>query len=109
LFSSESGALTLSSEGRQRIDSAMGGFLEYRNSAPLVIEGYAEEATEADRYLRSQERAALVRHYLVERFKLDRSITGIMPLGTPTKGPAGKGWDGVALAMFVDGRSLGKE
>jgi phospholipid/cholesterol/gamma-HCH transport system substrate-binding protein len=109
LFSSEAGPLTLSDEGRQRIDSAMGEFLKYRNTAPLVVEGYADGGSEADRYLRSRERAALVRLYLLERFQLERTTTGTMALGTPTKSPTGDRWDGVALTVFVDGRSLGKE
>lgn len=109
LFSSDAGTLTLSDSGRQRIDSAMGEFLKYRNTAPIVVEGYADGGSDADRYLRSRERASLVRRYLVERFQLDRTMTGTMALGTPTNGPAGNRWDGVALAVFVDGRSLGKE
>lgn len=107
LFTVAGGALSLSEEGRQRIDAAMGGFVKYRNSAPLVVEGYADAASEADRFLQSRERAALVRTYLVERFQLDRSTIGIVPLGRAEKSPAGDRWDGVALAVFVDGRVLG--
>lgn len=104
----DEGALVLSEEGRQRIDSAMGEFLKYRDSAPLMVEGYADAGSDADRYLRSRERAALVRLYLVQRFELDRSETGVMALGTAVGSPEGDRWDGVALAVFVDGRALGK-
>jgi phospholipid/cholesterol/gamma-HCH transport system substrate-binding protein len=109
LFATVDGELRISDAGRQQIDSAMGAFLKYRNSAPLVVEGYADAASEADRYLRSRDRAALVRLYLVQRFQLDRSTTGIMALGAAEKSPDGDRWDGVALTVFVDGRALGTE
>jgi phospholipid/cholesterol/gamma-HCH transport system substrate-binding protein len=105
----ENGVETLTDEGRQRLDAAMGQFLKYRGSAPLVVEGYADLASESDRYLKSRARAGDVRSYLVDRFQLDRSSTGAMALGTAAGSPSGDRWDGVALTLFVDGRALDKE
>jgi phospholipid/cholesterol/gamma-HCH transport system substrate-binding protein len=110
LFAPDSnGVEVLTDEGRARLDSAMGEFLKYRGTAPLVVEGYADLASESDRYLRSRARAGDVRSYLVERFQLDRSSTAAIALGTAAASPSGERWDGVALALFVDGRALDKE
>lgn len=99
----------LSDEGRRRIDSAMSQFLGHSRKGPLVVEGYAVEPTEAERYLKSRSRAASVRAYLLDRFRLDRTTTGAMALGTARESPTGDGWDGIALALFVDGRPQDKE
>jgi hypothetical protein len=65
----------------------------------------------ASRYLRSRDRAALARSYLLDRFQLDPASTGAVALGSEamTGSPSGGGWDGVALAVFVQPRAMGKE
>lgn len=95
----------LSEEGRRRLDSAIAPFLEHAASAVLMVEGYAPTGGQDEQYLQSRARAAVVRAYLVDRFKLDPQSAGVMPLGGASNGsPSGGPWDGVALAVFLPER-----
>ena len=92
----------LSEGGRARLDSAMAQFVRYPRNSPFVVEGYAQEATNDQRFLPSRRRAQLVRDYVVGNFGLDPNFVSVMPMGEEAKGsPAGDRWDGVALALFV--------
>lgn len=96
------GTPVLTDDAKTRIDSAMGDFLKFAGSGPLVVEGYAQEGTGTDRFLESRQRASLVRDYLLARFGLNPDSTGAMPLGSTAPGsPKGDRWDGVAIAVFV--------
>lgn len=107
---SPDGGETLTDDGKARLDSAMSEFLRYRKDGPLVVEGYAPGADLSARYLQSRERATLVRSYLIARFQLDPTSTGMIALGEEAKGsPAGKRWDGVGLALFVAPDALVRE
>ncbi len=106
---STDGTLQLTDGGRDRIDSAMGDFLKYGGSGPLMVEGYALEGTTPDRFLLSRQRALLVREYLLGRFGLNPDSTGVMPLGSDAEGsPTDNRWDGVAIAVFVPPEALRK-
>ena len=97
------GTEELTEEGRARIDSAMTTFLEHVPTNPLVIEGYAAEGTEGDRYRVSRQRAGIVREYLLGRFGLTPQNTGYIALaGNAVESPSGDHWDGVALTLFID-------
>ena len=104
LFATEPGGTEmLTPDGRVRLESAMAHFLQYGPDAPLIIEGYSTAGSRELRYLQAQSRAAMVRDYVVARFGLDWSRTGVMPLGDRADGsPDGQTWDGVALALFVE-------
>ncbi len=92
----------LSDGGRARLDSAMAEFVQYPKISPFVVEGYAHEVTNDQRFLLSRRRAQLVRDYVVGRFGLDSNYVSVMPMGEEAlDSPAGKRWDGVALALFV--------
>jgi len=92
----------LSPAGQARVDSAMSTFVRYPRNSPLVVEGYAHEATNDRRYLLSRHHAQLVREYLIGKFGLEPNYVGAMPMGEEAEGsPAGNRWDGVALAVFV--------
>ncbi len=81
----------------------MSQFVRYPHKSPLVVEGYAQDATGDERYLSSRGRAQLVREYVVGKFKLDPSYVAIMPMGSEApESPSGKEWNGVALALFVE-------
>ena len=97
------GAERLSDEGRQRLDSAMADLVRYPRDSPLVVEGYAEGTGGEPAYLRSIDRAQLVREYLLTRFRRQATLTDVMPMGADAAGsPSGDSrWSGVALAMFV--------
>ncbi|HSK09473.1 MAG TPA: hypothetical protein VK911_07845, partial [Vicinamibacterales bacterium] len=96
------GQPALSEDGRRRLDSALGQFLEYREAGPLIVEGYSLAPDQATRYLRSRARASAVRSYLLQRFDLDASAVGFLGLGNePVGDPPAEPWDGIALAVFV--------
>jgi phospholipid/cholesterol/gamma-HCH transport system substrate-binding protein len=91
----------LTDDGRARLDSAMSEFVRYPRNSPFVVEGYAHEATNDQRFLLSRRRAQLVRDYIVGKFGLDAKSVATMPMGEEAPGsPAGNRWDGVGLALF---------
>ena len=93
----------LADDGKARLDSAIASFLDRLPGAVVMVEGYAQQGTKDEQYLRSRARAAIVRDYLIGRFHLDPQATGIMPLGSDSGGsPNGASWDGVALAVFEE-------
>ena len=99
----------ISAEGRQRLDSAIGQFLQYRDAGPLMVEGYSVGPDQATRYLISRARAAAVRDYLIDRFDLDPSAVGFIGLGDrPVGEPPADPWDGIALAVFVPRERQGR-
>jgi phospholipid/cholesterol/gamma-HCH transport system substrate-binding protein len=103
------GALALTDAGKARLDSAMGDFLKYVGSGPVVVEGYAQQGASAERFLASRARASVVRDHLVGRFALNPDSVGVMPLGSDSTGsPGGGHWDGVAIAVFVPPEALRK-
>jgi outer membrane protein OmpA-like peptidoglycan-associated protein len=96
------GAERLTDDGRARLDSAMSEFVRYPRSSPFVVEGYAQEATNDQRFLLSRRRAQLVRDYVVGKFGLDSKFVATMPMGQDAPGsPVGDRWEGVALALFA--------
>ncbi len=103
------GRLAITDDGKARLDSAMGDFLKFVGSGPLIVEGYAQEGAVAQRFLAARERASLVRDYLLDRFGLNPDAVAVMPLGAEaSNSPAGNRWDGVALAVFVTPDALKK-
>jgi phospholipid/cholesterol/gamma-HCH transport system substrate-binding protein len=103
VFTPGSTPSTLTEGGRTRVDSAMATFLGFPSDSPLVVEGYAEEGSGDERFLRARDRAALVREYIISRFHLDPNRVGLVPLGPEAPGsPRGDDrWEGIALALFV--------
>jgi phospholipid/cholesterol/gamma-HCH transport system substrate-binding protein len=100
--SSPDGTEKLTVAGRAQVDAAMSEFLGYPPASPIVIEGYAAGATDAERYVRSRDRAAEVREYVLGHYKLDANRVGLMPLGSQAdSSPTGGTWNGVAIAIFV--------
>jgi phospholipid/cholesterol/gamma-HCH transport system substrate-binding protein len=99
----------LTTAGRARLDSAMADFVRYPRDSPLVVEGYAESREGEAAYLVSDDRAQIVRDYLVSRFRRQTTLTGVMPLSDQAPGsPRGDNrWSGVALALFVSNDALG--
>ena len=101
------GVERLGEGGRVRLDSAMSQFLRYPHTSPLVVEGYARDATGDARYLNSRTRAQLVRDYVLAKFKLNPNRVAVMPMGAEAPdSPSGREWNGVALALFVEKTAL---
>ena len=103
------GVERLTPDGRRRIDSAMSQLGQYPRDSPLVIEGYAETTSQDTAFLASNDRARLVRDYVLARFQRQTTLTGTMPLSDQAVGsPRGDGqWSGVALTLFVRNDMLG--
>jgi phospholipid/cholesterol/gamma-HCH transport system substrate-binding protein len=92
----------LSDDGKARLDSAMAEFVKYPRTSPLVVEGYAREATADVRFLIGRTRSQLVRDYLIGKFGLDPNYVATMSMGSEAReSPEGDTWDGAALALFV--------
>jgi phospholipid/cholesterol/gamma-HCH transport system substrate-binding protein len=97
------GGERLSEGGKLRLDSAIAPFLDRVGDGILIIEGYAREGTRDEQYLKSRVRATLARDYLIGKFQLSPTATGIVPLGADASGSPDNGrWDGTALAVFLD-------
>jgi len=93
----------LTPDGKARLDSAMGTFIDRLPGGVLMVEGYEQQGTKDEQYVRSRARASSVRNYLIDRFHLNAQATGVMPLGKESAGsPDGTPWTGVALAVFEE-------
>jgi phospholipid/cholesterol/gamma-HCH transport system substrate-binding protein len=102
------GTEQLSEGGRRRIDSSMADLIRYPRDSPLVVEGYAELTEGSAALLVAGERAALVRDYLLNRFRRTPTQTGVMAVGSQAPGSPSddQHWSGVALALFVEKSAL---
>jgi phospholipid/cholesterol/gamma-HCH transport system substrate-binding protein len=93
----------LTDDGKARLDSAIAPFLDRMANSIFVIEGYSQLLTTDQQFVQSRTRASIAREYLIGEFHLDPQATGIMPLGRESSdSPAGKVWDGIALAVFIE-------
>ena len=92
----------LTGPGKTRVDSAIAPYLEHVASGMVIVEGYAQQGTRDEQYLRSRARASIVRDYLIGKFHLDPQATGAMPLSADSTNSPGKApFDGVALAVIL--------
>ena len=93
----------LSESGRNRLDTVITPYLRVAANTPLIIEGYAGTGSEQDHFLRSRERARLVRDYLVRRFDLKPTYVGAIPMGSVERsGPSGQPFEGLGIVYFPE-------
>ncbi len=99
----DEGVEALTEEGQRRLDAVMAQLVQYPRNSPLVIEGYAGPDDVDNGYIVSLDRARRVRDYVLNRFRRQATLTGVMPLSHNAAGsPRGDGtWAGVALTMYV--------
>ncbi|MBK9165994.1 MAG: MCE family protein [Bryobacterales bacterium] len=98
----DDGSEVLTAAGRSKLGDAFGPFLRLTANNPLMIEGYADQGGEDEQYVRSFERASVVRAHLIRRFKLKPTLVGVMPMGkVASTAPDGKPWNGVAIVLFT--------
>ena len=100
---SDDGDEALTAEGQRRLDAVMAQLVQYPRNSPLVVEGYAGPDDADNAYIVSLDRARRVRDYVLNRFRRQATLTGVMPLSHNAVGsPRGDGtWAGVALTMYV--------
>jgi phospholipid/cholesterol/gamma-HCH transport system substrate-binding protein len=92
----------LTGAGKAAIDAAIAPYLEHIAAGLVIVEGYAQQGTRDQQYLRSQARATTVRDYLITKFRLDPEATGAMALGVSSADAAEKApRDTVALAIIL--------
>jgi len=97
----------LTEAGKAWIDAAIAPYLEHVASGIVIVEGYAQQGTADEQYLRSRTRAGMVRDHLIAKFHLDPQATGAMPLSADSPDSPGKSpWEGVALAVILPKASL---
>jgi len=93
----------LTDAGLTQLGTAVAPYLRYAPNTVLMVEGYSGQGDETEQYLRSRDRARLVRRYLIDRFGLKPNYVGAMPMGAvASSGPSGQFWDGVSLVFFPE-------
>ena len=98
----DDGSEVLTAEGRKKLGDTFASFLRFTANNPVMIEGYADQGGEDEQYVRSFERARLVRAHLIRRFKLKPNLVGVMPMGeVASTAPDGQPWNGVAIVLFT--------
>jgi phospholipid/cholesterol/gamma-HCH transport system substrate-binding protein len=99
----------LTEPGKAWIDGAIAPYMEHVASGIVIVEGYAQQGTRDEQFLRSRTRASLVRDHLIVKFELDPQATGAMPLSADSTDSPGKTpWDGVALAVILPKTALAR-
>lgn len=96
------GSEELTSVGQSEIDRALSQVAGYLPNNPVMVEGYSEDGSSAERYLTAMQRATDVKQYLESHFELKPGLVGTIPLDD--RPPAGSGpetWNGVCLALVV--------
>ncbi len=102
LFSNSQGQEELTADGRRQLDNAMSRFVPYLPNKPVMVEGYSSHGAPSEEYLKSEQRATIVRQYLIDRFQLKPQSTGAMPLSDSPPEQTGKqGWDGISLVVLT--------
>lgn len=97
------GREVLADAGLAEIGEAMVPYLRHSPNTLLMVEGYATGGTETERFIRSRDRAQLVRRYLIDRFGLKPNFVGAMPMGAlPPVDPTAPVREGVALVFFPE-------
>lgn len=103
------GTEIISEAGRTTLDKVLASYLRYAPTTPLMVEGYAGQGAQSEQFLRSRDRAQVVRQYLIDRFGLNTKYVGAMPMGGVSAGGAGgELWDGVALVYFPEKQAIQK-
>jgi phospholipid/cholesterol/gamma-HCH transport system substrate-binding protein len=92
---------TLSANGKQLLNAAVGQHGDSLLNDPIVIEGYSDASDPSDQLTSSRNRAILVREYLQRHFQLDRSDLGIVSMrNSPASGVGHSHWDGICMVFL---------
>lgn len=90
----------LTEAGRQGIDTVIAEYLRYSKEDPLMIEAYTS-GPDPETLLTARDWAVAVREYLINRFELNPSYLGIMPMMVSDLPPNDQRGDGVGLVLFA--------
>lgn len=92
----------LSDAGKRKLDEALTDVVTFPRNGPLILEGYAYQGTDAERYLLGRQRADMVERYVVRRFQLRPGYIGVVSMSTaaPVTADANSPKSGVAIVSF---------
>lgn len=98
----EKGLERLSDEGKRKLDEALTDVVTFPRNGPLILEGYASQGTDAERYLLGRQRADMVERYAVRRFQLRPGYIGVVSMSTaaPVTADASSPKSGIAIVSF---------
>jgi phospholipid/cholesterol/gamma-HCH transport system substrate-binding protein len=100
------GVEALSEAGKAKLAEQMVPYLRYIPNTLMIVEGYAGQGSESEQFLRSRDRARLVREYLVNRFGMKPSYVGVIPMGAvASSGPVHEIYEGVSVVIFPEADS----
>jgi phospholipid/cholesterol/gamma-HCH transport system substrate-binding protein len=103
------GVEVISEQGKELLDAIATPYLRVAANTPLMVEGYAAAGAEQEQFLRSRERARMVRQYLVDRFDLKPNYVGTVPMGAVrSPEPPGGFFEGVGVVYFPEKSKRGK-
>jgi outer membrane protein OmpA-like peptidoglycan-associated protein len=103
------GVEAISEQGKELLDAIATPYLRVAANTPLMLEGYAAEGTEQEQFLRSRERARIVRQYLIDRFDLKPNYVGAVPMGAVrSEEPSGGFFEGVGVVYFPEKSKRGR-
>jgi outer membrane protein OmpA-like peptidoglycan-associated protein len=102
LFTNARGREELTAASRRELDSAMSEFVQYLPNQPVMVEGYSDQGTASEQYLVSEQRATMIRDYLINRFHLKPQSKDPCRSATHRLRRSGKqSWDGVSLVVLT--------
>ncbi|HPQ16093.1 MAG TPA: hypothetical protein PLP04_12740, partial [Bryobacteraceae bacterium] len=87
----------LSEKGKKKLAIAIAPYLKLSPNTLLFVEGYASGGSREEQFLRSRERARMIRRYLVQRFDLKGNYVGAIPMDNVKSD-----WEGVSIVWFRD-------
>jgi phospholipid/cholesterol/gamma-HCH transport system substrate-binding protein len=98
---SANGGEELSSHGKQQLADGLAQYGESVIGSPIVIEGYANAESAANRLALSRSRSAQVRQFLLNRFQLiPGNIGAVSLMSTPPTEAGHPGWDGICVVVL---------
>jgi hypothetical protein len=94
------GSEKLATSGKERLNVLMAEFQGFFRNSVVIVEGYSGKGTPVEQFLRSPDRAFLVRDYLLEKFRLDPNYVGTEPMGASTGKDSSSYSEGVSGVVF---------
>lgn len=90
----------LATNGRSIVDQALDPYGDSLPGSLVMVEGYDDTGSNADRIDISRERALVVRNYILTRFHLNAASVGAIGLSsTPPEGSGQANWDGICIVV----------
>jgi phospholipid/cholesterol/gamma-HCH transport system substrate-binding protein len=102
IFQSTGNEETLSEQGMAIVTDTMKELLRYQPNPVYIVDGYASNGTAGDQYLRSRQRAEIVRNYILSKFPIPTESSRVMPMGLKINQLTNETWDGISLVVYYE-------